>query len=501
MPVAVRDLVREASLGLRVCTAPAGLNRIVRWVAVTELGDPSPWMAGGELILTTGLRQRTAAAQTAFVERVAVAGGCGIGFGTGLSHTRVPRATVAEAERHGLAVLEVPYETPFIAINRLVAERVTAEGMSRQRRLVDQHDLLIQALLSGGGLLRLVQTLRTMVKADVAVADAHGMVLAAAPSRAAALVGRVAPGDAAGAATCLPVDVDGEFAARLYVGDAAADPDVLPFATRLVGLEVARRRAELAGRRGLAGQVLEDVIRDLTAPGAAERRLEAVGVLPGREYRVVLGSLAPGEASARDEQQLARLMWAPADLPAGPGGVVSAVVQRHLAALVPAGVEPEAVAHRIATALCAIDPRAAVGIGGAYRGVEGLRWSFFEAQSALDKGPGVHGGDPLNLSRLLLANPDLPLRRLGEEILRPLATFDRDNHGDLVATLYAYLAADCSVQKVAETLFVHRNTVRYRLDQIERLTNRSLQSTQDRVQLWLALLASHRGERRAPDEA
>jgi purine catabolism regulator len=95
-----------------------------------------------------------------------------------------------------------------------------------------------------------------------------------------------------------------------------------------------------------------------------------------------------------------------------------------------------------------------------------------------------------------MANPDLPLRRLSEEVLRPLTDFDRDGHGELVATLHAYLAADCSVQAVAERLFVHRNTVRYRLDQIERLTGRSLQSTQDRVQLWLALLASHRGEER-----
>ena len=495
MPLAVRDLTREADLGLRVCTTAAGLDRIVRWVAVTELGDPSPWMSGGELILTTGLRQRTAAAQAAFVQRVAAAGASGIGFGTGLSHTTVPRTTVAEAERHGLPVLEVPYETPFIAINRLVAERVSAEDMTAQRRLVDQHDLLVQALLSGGGLQGLAQTMRMMTKADVAVADARGMVLASSPRKAAALVGEVAPAAAAeGGPARLPIHVDGEIAAYLHVAGPGADADVLPFAVRLIGLEVARRQAELAGRRGLAGQVLEDVIRDLIAPTVAERRLEALGILPDQEYRIVLGSLAPSDGSSRNEHRLARLMWAPADLPAGPGGVVSAFVQRYLAALVPAGIEAGAVAGRIGAALSAIDARAAVGIGGAYRGVDGLRWSFFEAQSALDKGPGVHGGDPLNLSRLLLANPDLPLRRLGEEILRPLTEFDAVNHGDLVATLHAYLAADCLVHVVAERMFVHRNTVRYRLDQIERLTGRSLASTQDRVQLWLALLASHRGD-------
>ncbi|MFD8595967.1 helix-turn-helix domain-containing protein [Kitasatospora sp. NPDC059646] len=46
------------------------------------------------------------------------------------------------------------------------------------------------------------------------------------------------------------------------------------------------------------------------------------------------------------------------------------------------------------------------------------------------------------------------------------------------------------MQAVADRMFVHRNTVRYRLERIEQLTGRSLQSTHDRFQLWLALLAT-----------
>ncbi|MGW3042193.1 PucR family transcriptional regulator [Kitasatospora sp. NPDC001159] len=82
------------------------------------------------------------------------------------------------------------------------------------------------------------------------------------------------------------------------------------------------------------------------------------------------------------------------------------------------------------------------------------------------------------------------MKQLAAEVLRPLTRFDGTNNADLVTTLHAYLAADCSVQAVADRLYVHRNTVRYRLDQIERLTGRSLQSMQDRFQLWLALLAA-----------
>ncbi|MFD7455260.1 PucR family transcriptional regulator [Kitasatospora sp. NPDC059827] len=518
MPVTLRDLLREEGLGLRLCTGTAGLDRVVRWVAVTELADPTEWLTGGELLLTTGLRQRGAAAQTAFVQRVAAAGASGIGFGTGLSHPAVPRATVAEAERQGLAVLEVPYETPFIAVNRLVAERITAEDHSAQRRLVDQHDLLVQALLGGEGLPALLRVLRRACGSEVAVVDRHGVVLAASPERSEALFAELRaagrPGAPAAGPLRLPVQVDGTVAACLCLRSAGPAADVLPYAVRLVGLELARRQAHLAGRRELVGQVVEDIVRDVIAPATAERRLAAFGLDPRAAHRVVLGRLAPegsgagagsgaragaqadgratdGRGGPEADRRLARLPWLPAEHPDSPEPVLTAVVNRYLVAVLPRSAPVDDLARRLGTALVGLDTRAAVGIGGCYRGVDGLRWSWFEAQAALAKGPGVHGGDPLNLPRLLLSSPDLPLKQLAAEVLRPLTRFDEANRADLVTTLHAYLAADCSVQAVADRLYVHRNTVRYRLDRIERLTGRSLASMQDRFQLWLALLAAY----------
>lgn len=495
MPVAVRDLLAEETLSLRLCAGAAGLDRVVRWVAVTELADPTPWMEGGELILTTGLRQRTTASQAAFVERLAEAGAAGIGFGTGLSHGAVPRATVAAAEKAGLPLIDVPYETPFIALNKLVAERIYAEDHSVQRRLVDQYDRLAQALLSGQGLSALVRMLHRMTRARISLVDVNGVSHAAAPASGAA---------GSDDQVTLPIEVDGTVVAFLCAADMKdAASDVLPFAVRLIGLELARRRSFLAGRRELAGQVVDDLIRDVISPAAAERRLAAFGVDLRLPHSVILGSLtAPvqdplGPQPTADQadaevQRLRRLPWSTQVTSEDAESVLTAVIGRCLVAIAPEGPDGTAAetARRIADALSTVSSEPAVGIGGPYAGVDGLRWSYFEAQAALARGPGIHGGEPLNLPRLLVSSTDLPLRRLGAQILEPLNRFDAEHNGDLVATLYTYLAADCSVQAAAEQLYVHRNTIRYRLDQIERLTARSLHSTQDRVQLWLALLAS-----------
>jgi purine catabolism regulator len=131
-----------------------------------------------------------------------------------------------------------------------------------------------------------------------------------------------------------------------------------------------------------------------------------------------------------------------------------------------------------------------VGIGGWYAGMTGLRRSYHEAREAMTRGPGINERAQMSLSGLLLAGEDVPLRELARDVLRPLREFDAAHAGSLVATLRAYLDADGSVAAVADRLIVHRNTVRYRVEQIEHLTGRSLSRTADRVQLWLAVAAA-----------
>ena len=101
---AVPDLSKQA------WRRPPGTD--INWVAVTELEDPQRFLNGGELVLTTGMRLRSAPEQRRFVRQVQRAGAVGIGFGTGLTHDDVPPALIAEANRWGLPVVQVPYETP-----------------------------------------------------------------------------------------------------------------------------------------------------------------------------------------------------------------------------------------------------------------------------------------------------------------------------------------------------------------------------------------------------
>ena len=167
----------------------------ISWAHAIELDDPAPFLRGGELVLTTGLRlPRAAAGQAAYVDRLVEAGAAALGLGTGLRHVRVPAGVRRACEAAGLPLVEVPLATPFIAVSQAVADRL---GELRRLRLVetmDQQRALSRAAVRGG-VEAVVRTLARQLGAGVYVCDRTWRELARAgaaqalPERLEALLG------------------------------------------------------------------------------------------------------------------------------------------------------------------------------------------------------------------------------------------------------------------------------------------------------------------------
>jgi purine catabolism regulator len=94
----VRELLED--LDVRLLTGEAAVDLPVRWVHISELQDPTPWLSGGELLLSTGMLLDSSARQREIVARLADHQLAGLGFGIGFSHQQVPAALLqAAAER------------------------------------------------------------------------------------------------------------------------------------------------------------------------------------------------------------------------------------------------------------------------------------------------------------------------------------------------------------------------------------------------------------------
>ena len=133
------------------------------------------------------------------------------------------------------------------------------------------------------------------------------------------------------------------------------------------------------------------------------------------------------------------------------------------------------------------------GVSGSHEDPLDLQAAHREADVALLAAQrlGAHGfavHDDLGIIRLLLASDSDPnLRGFVDDVIGPVVEHDRLHDGDLVKTLRAYFAADCSQQEAAKYLYVHHKTLRYRLDRIEALTSLDLRRHDDRVRADLAL--------------
>jgi purine catabolism regulator len=143
MELTVESLVTE--LGLTLVSGLQSAQAHVRWVHSTELIDPTPWLKGGELLLSMGIQLDGPKAQRELIERLADHEIAGLGFGTGFTHKRLPAALVAAARKRAFPLFEVPYELPFIAITeRAFAQLVNERYEMLQRNMVG--DVLAEAL-------------------------------------------------------------------------------------------------------------------------------------------------------------------------------------------------------------------------------------------------------------------------------------------------------------------------------------------------------------------
>lgn len=137
--------------------------------------------------------------------------------------------------------------------------------------------------------------------------------------------------------------------------------------------------------------------------------------------------------------------------------------------------------------------KGSIGIGAAAAAPSDLPRSFAEAQRALQvqrESISPYGGrrfEDLGMYRILDRASDRPeVHDFVMEWLGPLLSYDRKKNADLVMTLTQYLDCGGNYDAAAQSLTIHRSTLRYRLGRIRDISGRDLQDVEDRLNLHLA---------------
>jgi purine catabolism regulator len=533
---AILDLEVMRRGGARVVAGRDGLDRNVRWVHVTELPDIAHLLRGGELLLTTGMAiSDQDEMQRCYVSELAGAGVSGVVIELGRNFESVPAALVRAAQKHKLPIIALERETRFVEITEIVHREIINHQykvFSRAERV--SHDLTA-LILNGAEAAQIVSRLAEIFDNHVVLEDAaHQVIEVAGPaSKTGALLSawedHSRPNhDASKSGTvhhhtgdreCMWVELwlrhnlwgrlhviatNSQFEedTELLVDRAGAaialsllsEKDAAHMADRARGALVGE---VVAGRQGSGAEFLQRAKSlgvDFGGGPLVAVALETVGTLESIDgHELTEEDRLCNRLRIADELRTSAREHECAALVALSGDRVIAVMadmrNRSLVPFIEHAIDSaiERMALHDAAVTVFAGTSSEVTADALHRGIE-------EATTALTygrrsgTGRGVHHFSDLGTYQLLMSLAQGPeLARFVEYELQALLDHDAHARGKLLPTLRAYLLHSGRKSETARDLGIQRRTLYARVEKIEAILLRDLESQDTRTRLTLAL--------------
>lgn len=503
MALLVEEVLTHPALGIRVLVE-GQQDREVRWVHATEQADPTPYLRGGEIVLTDGLWLDCAQTSIDYVRRLRDIDIAAIGYGPMPGGFEVPTSLIQACRAEKVCLFVMPPTLPFMAVTEIFVERLAQDREVALASNVARNLRLLEVARSGGGTQGLLDVLCEEIARPVWICGTHGQVVChagRAPTDADrdALARSLRDGRLRGPTTIAGWHVQAIMSPdvpRGYLAVAAFDnsdddrqpADVIDQALPFLGMELAHARALSQGQRRFTAEILDLVLGGEQSRAQVSAKLAATGINDGELLAVVVcvhPSVDPDETLDGVEAVLTQngYRW----LGAVKDGqvVVFAVWDRSAEELPDLGM----LLHEVTGA--------EVGIGSLARAAAGLRTSVVEARHACRltarrrNGLGHTSYAELGSFRVLLdLHTSDVLRAFSAAVLDPIRRHDEQHNAELIMTITRFLDLGGSWQATAADLHIHVNTLRNRLARIETLLDRSLAATSTRVDLYLALHAA-----------
>lgn len=516
----------------KVVAGAGGQERPIRWVHNVSAPNAADWLHGGELVLTTVFNMpETAEEQGGYLRQLADKGIVALVITTGMLVDEIPEYLRLIGEELGLPLIELPYQTRFVDIAKVINERIAEENLDTISRALSIQQRLSRLVLEGGGFWDLAEMLADQVGHSISIendrfeAIANKNIAEVDSARRYTIEhGRTNPQlIAALEVTCLPrireslrpvqlpvmpelgLEMERLLAPIVVHGDiygyiwiiadvhALSPIDMMAIeigatvAALLMLYQESLQTAEASLKGSLMAQLIEGnggrqaILSDQSLRYGVDLRLP---------YRMLLVSIRNGAppTSTRAYREINQA------LTQNEAHAVAAQFAGQVAILAQADQDIDALAHTLVARLGGDKGGKgdiAIGISSVLTGADEVGAAHKQCNEVLDIAQRVksaktiyrfddlgyihtlyHAG-PASLSQ----NPQAPvLRQLLEE-----------RQADLFNTLETYLDAGGNSVQTAETLHIHRSTLNYRLARIREICAVDLSSAGTRLNLQIAL--------------
>lgn len=496
--------------GAKVLAGESGLGRMVHSINTMEVPDVLPWVRADELLLTTGYPMRHNQAQLAdFVADLAHRGVAGLAIKLGRYIDALPPDMLARADELGFPIVQVDDGIAFSEMLNQVLLEVLGRSTSAIERAEREHQDLMQLVLHGQGVPEVVEA----VHAQLSSGDGDGDVVVALADRTGALT-YIAGGELPAQARVI-LDDDSAFRATafghgvhdlgelsLVVGSVKAEGNrghllalrgnrpwtqaeviALERGATVAALVLTREMAVSAVEHKYRDDLLREVLAGRISGSAAQSRAQGFGWnLAGPKVVIVAAdSPASDHVEGRRADQRAK-GWASRVRSIDPHSATATFASESVAVISCADLQvPSTKSVGDLVTVLGSDGRSYDGVVGVSRvvtdGLDGLDAAYSQAWEAVRVGRmledvgTVSRFDDLGLYRLLSWVPDsTELRAFLTDTLGELAQPEGDAEMDeLRRTLIVLLDTNLNVAETARQMHFHYNTLRYRVNKLEKM--------------------------------
>lgn len=490
-----------------------GLDRIVRYIDIMEVPDLKGWLREGEVLLTTGYAVRDdPGLLTNVVEQLAKGNGAALGIKSGRYLPQIPQTAIDLCNEYRLPILLIPQAIPYIDITETIMEQILDRQIVILKKSEEVYKDLMHMVLHNSGIQAMADEVAKLLHCPIWVLSNRCGVHISSPA------GMPALSDSKTAEW--GIEVDHQYVGKLIVGKellSESEKVYVEQARQIFSLELMRRKIAIDTEMRIRGNFFKELLIGTSySKQQIEDKGRELGLHPGWIWEVLMIEAEPPLLDEASPFLTELNQWLQHDIKCQQGYVWSHVHYAGEYLLVLLAVEPEAELHKkkliskteqlelqhLAAPFLSNWKGIRAGIGDKYPLCEVYR-SYSEAKNAIQIGRKlarnrtVFTYNEVEIIQLLADSYEqTPLDATIAKKIGHIVNYDKQYGTDFVLTLYYYLATEGSLIKTANQLYVHRNSVKYRMDKMKELFQLELNNPLHRFMYYIstALYLVKKGE-------
>ncbi|WP_378955736.1 PucR family transcriptional regulator [Pelosinus sp. sgz500959] len=528
----------------KIIAGKTGLDREIKWVSVMELLDEVSSLQEGELLITTAFDLTDSPnLLDELIPYLAKRNLAGLAIQTGYYLDIIPPTIIQKCNEYNFPLLELPKHIVFSELTKAIAKQIINSQMEmlEYARLI--HDRLTLVILQNEGLPQVAKVLSELIKAPVRILDTYFNLLTYSgldksscyvdsekiQMEYQSLKKRKLLTYAINSILSLkntPSDIPYQFLQPLMVGNdiygyisVLTDEKVLEdmkkiaisSAATISTLEILKEKAIWEAEERVKGDFIDDLLENnIKTEKILHRRANYLGFDLAKKFIIFSVSidnlndiiLNHSEEHLQEiKQNLFSLIrfflqsYQKQALLKYKSNKLIILLQVNTAT---GKAEISKIAHSLQAIIRGeMQITASIGIGQIYNKLSDIPKSSQEAEHALSIGYRLQKKDCIlyyeDLGAYNLFGNNVNEKELYNYYLQtvsPIIDYDLNHKSELVTTFEAFLECNSRIKETSQKLYVHRHTLKYRLNRIYEITGFDPENSQDQFKLQLGLIVA-----------